>query len=578
MAITLDARTDRILDSVLKALNADAARLAEAPLSAQVVGELRADTTAATTTQVQVSNGHLWPATGQVTIVDGANTETLTYVQVLPVGRTGNKRPTYNGTGSPPQALLRLTPGTTTANNHTAPVPVHVPAAYGPNVSRALDSGLLGVHDLAALFRALKEDLTPAVLTVTADDVAEAIQVDGSTAGAMNTGASTAYTTEINEAVGTTDVLWTPAVDVADNDYFAVGYAEPWGALRIVNGQQGVGGTMTWEYWNGTAWTTLSVTESAAGCSDLTADGTVSWTIPTDWATTTSTLMTASGDQETDQLYWVRMRVATVYNTGTLPLGTQAFIEMGINGVMDVGAFQADTHVGDTVTMVTGGAAAEVGTITSNTTDVLYVAGSEFSDIIDVGDTYQVNVVNYDDYLETLEAKMPAVYNSAGARTTAAGDASPTPSALATTMVNLCIKVIDQYGGTVPTNNATTGQLAREECRTTRVAAAVGATDTQITVEDASLLLGYTNILIDGNAATITRNNARKGGQGPNTIDIAAAIGTTAAVGTVVGPNPRGTVETGRRHIAAAPHGWGRGFEAYINAAIAAIEAHTVPT
>lgn len=43
-------------------------------------------------------------------------------------------------------------------------------------------------------------------------------------------------------------------------------------------------GALTWEYWNGSAWTTLSVTDGTTG---FTVDGNVSWTAPASWATTT---------------------------------------------------------------------------------------------------------------------------------------------------------------------------------------------------------------------------------------------------------------------------------------------------
>jgi hypothetical protein len=65
----------------------------------------------------------------------------------------------------------------------------------------------------------------------------------------------------------------------------------------------GVGGTYVWEYWNGTAWTTLTVTDGTNG---FTQDGTVSWTIPTDWATTAVNAVTT---------YWVRVRCTATPTT-----------------------------------------------------------------------------------------------------------------------------------------------------------------------------------------------------------------------------------------------------------------------
>jgi hypothetical protein len=67
----------------------------------------------------------------------------------------------------------------------------------------------------------------------------------------------------------------------------------------------GVGGTCTFEYWNGSAWTAFSPTD---GTSALTADGTISWSASSlsGWAQTTVNSVT---------LYWVRIKWATTYST-----------------------------------------------------------------------------------------------------------------------------------------------------------------------------------------------------------------------------------------------------------------------
>jgi len=65
----------------------------------------------------------------------------------------------------------------------------------------------------------------------------------------------------------------------------------------------GAGYTLVWEYWNGTAWTTLTVTDETSG---FTQDGWVYWSSPTDWATTTVDGVTA---------YWVRVRTTTAPTT-----------------------------------------------------------------------------------------------------------------------------------------------------------------------------------------------------------------------------------------------------------------------
>jgi hypothetical protein len=57
--------------------------------------------------------------------------------------------------------------------------------------------------------------------------------------------------------------------------------------------------TVVWQYWNGSTWATLTVTDTT---DDLTQDGTVTFTAPGDWATTTDGTVTA---------YYVR---ATTYS------------------------------------------------------------------------------------------------------------------------------------------------------------------------------------------------------------------------------------------------------------------------
>ena len=75
----------------------------------------------------------------------------------------------------------------------------------------------------------------------------------------------------------------------------------------------GVGGTYVWEYWNGSTWSTLTVTDGTSG---FTANGTVTWTIPGDWATNAINSVTQ---------YWVRVRASA--NPSTNP--TVNYITVG---------------------------------------------------------------------------------------------------------------------------------------------------------------------------------------------------------------------------------------------------------
>lgn len=93
-------------------------------------------------------------------------------------------------------------------------------------------------------------------------------------------------TTEFNDS---TDADWDvlPTVDAAGN-YAAIGYPGTFSQVSLdnLNGTAGTVGTVTWEYWNGAAWTALAgVTDGTSSFTTAVADGqVVSWTVPVDWA------------------------------------------------------------------------------------------------------------------------------------------------------------------------------------------------------------------------------------------------------------------------------------------------------
>lgn len=92
-------------------------------------------------------------------------------------------------------------------------------------------------------------------------------------------------TANFNDATDANYVVF-PATE-AVNDYAAFGFVRPFGKLVFdnANGTAGVGGTVAWEYWNGTQWVALSgVTDGTTGFTAAVSDGQeVTWTIPTDW-------------------------------------------------------------------------------------------------------------------------------------------------------------------------------------------------------------------------------------------------------------------------------------------------------
>lgn len=245
--------------------------------------------------------------------------------------------------------------------------------------------------------------------------------------------------------------------------------------------------------------------------------------------------------------------------------------------IVAAATFTADAHVGDTVEMITGvGVVGDTATITANTAGALTV-----SPVLSVQcpavSTFQITTTNYDNFLAVFDANIPANVNSDFQRGTA--DVARSPSEIATTMVNACVAIIIQYGGTLPTSESALNLLAREIDKSTILVLPALTADTVITVADASRLPTAGDLIIGTTVATIARNNAGKGGQGPNTVTLTTALGGGGeAVSAVVGPSPRGTVQTGRRHTAPAPHAFGGGMVEYITAMVTAVEAYTVPT
>ena len=106
-------------------------------------------------------------------------------------------------------------------------------------------------------------------------------------------------TTEARLAGGTAFTLF-PTPGTSDRTY--IGHSVRFTQVIVDVQTASSGQTLVWEYWNGTAWSTLTVTDGTSG---FTVDGTVTWTAPTNWATTAVNSST---------LYWIRVRF-----TGSAP-------------------------------------------------------------------------------------------------------------------------------------------------------------------------------------------------------------------------------------------------------------------
>lgn len=136
--------------------------------------------------------------------------------------------------------------------------------------------------------------------------VAAALSDDG--------GVFTDETTDANDA-GADDVVLIPA-SPAINDAFYVGASRRFHEVEVNVGTAGTGNVVTWEYYNGSTWAALAGVTDGTSNFTVTGTSTVSFTLPSDWATTT---VNAVGPY-----YYVRARVTTAGSTTAL--GTQVWI------------------------------------------------------------------------------------------------------------------------------------------------------------------------------------------------------------------------------------------------------------
>lgn len=141
--------------------------------------------------------------------------------------------------------------------------------------------------------------------------------------GWVDVDAGTPFTDETADAAsaGAGDVAMMAASEAA-GDYMLFGHNVPFGALEVIIGTAGVGGTITWEYLNGSGvWKTFSFLKDGSVGFTAAATDYVQWEFPDDWGANVLTLGGLPGSGVTSR-YWVRARIATVYGT-TNPVGSR---------------------------------------------------------------------------------------------------------------------------------------------------------------------------------------------------------------------------------------------------------------
>ncbi|MDP2671879.1 MAG: hypothetical protein Q8O68_00010, partial [Candidatus Daviesbacteria bacterium] len=166
-----------------------------------------------------------------------------------------------------------------------------------------------------------------------------------------STGAGS-YTDNSTEAKTTKGTAYT--VLSGTSDLFYVGTNIPFSSVYFGLARNGVGGTgLAAEYWNESAWTSLSITD---GTSNLTQSGTVTFTPPTAWAMTT-----VVGNR-----YWIRFKF-----TGAPSTSPTAYLTTMENQDL-IGVY---ANAGDSNTAFTVKSNGNVGINTSSPIGLLNVSG-----------------------------------------------------------------------------------------------------------------------------------------------------------------------------------------------------------
>ena len=126
-----------------------------------------------------------------------------------------------------------------------------------------------------------------------------------------------AFTNEDAAAANATanDMTLLPAVEVVGDIYYFGATGKFCGVLLNI-GTPGVGSAITWEYYNGSSWATLTLSDQSVGFTAAAGEKLITFDPPSTWAATTINAVSA---------FWVRARCSTASFT-TQPLGTQAWL------------------------------------------------------------------------------------------------------------------------------------------------------------------------------------------------------------------------------------------------------------
>jgi len=143
----------------------------------------------------------------------------------------------------------------------------------------------------------------------------------------------TSYVDNSSEADSAAGTPFT--INADNNDFLYIGKATKFQELNIdiQVASSGYTGPL-WEYWNGSAWTTLTT----SGTSNFTADATISWTIPGAWAKNAVNSLT---------YYWIRFSqtAASPATAATLNSIGRGSLTENADYVVDLGSSSSDARI-----------------------------------------------------------------------------------------------------------------------------------------------------------------------------------------------------------------------------------------
>ena len=142
----------------------------------------------------------------------------------------------------------------------------------------------------------------------------------------------TDYSENAQDGDAATLVTLSDMPTLANGGALYIGADDLFAGLQIdVVAPDGGAGAMAVTYWNGTAWTNITPTDNT---SNMGSDGSVTWTVPTDWVKAfLSTILSTYRKGTTRELFWIRVVTATAYDASATLASIYPLNRFGAGGI-----------------------------------------------------------------------------------------------------------------------------------------------------------------------------------------------------------------------------------------------------